>query len=254
MFDQDKTEPATPHRRQLAREKGEVGRSQDVVQSLLLLVTVLIFAQVGTILVGSIVSWSVSLYSAPLQWGDAPEAIPIFLSLSALNLLLAVAPWVLLQATVVIIAHLTQVGWLFLPEKLVPDWNRINPYNGLAKIFSLESVTRLGMMTGKTIGILLIVWLILWSQRVTIMEMSDVAVGEFVAFTFALLLKVALLSAVFLLFLAVLDLLWQRWKFEQSIKMTPEEIRQEMKEALGDPLVLEKRRELQLKTSKNRQK
>ena len=140
-------------------------------------------------------------------------------------------------------ASVLQSGFLFLPEKIVPDLENLSPAKGAARIFSANSLVQ------TLFGVLKMVFLagtavwIVYGEIFSFLELPmlefSAAVGQ--GMRLILLLAVKLAGVLFVLSLA--DYAWQWWRFEQELKMTLEEMREEMKITEGDPEVRRRVRE-----------
>ncbi len=248
----DKTQDATPHRRQKAREEGQVARSQDLASAALLVIATLLLKYLGRGLTGYLGqlagrqlggdAWlTVDAPFITHQWnqilsGLAMALLPIFGSL-------------LLAA---ILVHLLQVGPMFLPNKLQPDVSRINPLKGIKRLASLSSFVRLGFGLFKiTIVIAIALWCVMDRLEI-IMTMGMREIGDIAIILFDVLLGTSLKIGIALLMLAILDYGFQKWKFEQDLKMTNQEVREEMKSMQGDPHMAARRRQIQRQLVLNR--
>jgi flagellar biosynthetic protein FlhB len=174
------------------------------------------------------VSLAVSQWNAML-WELARRLVPIF------GLLLAAA----------VAVHVGQVGFLFLPGKLAFDLSRLDPLKGLRRIFAVENFVRLGFGLFKVLVIAAVAAMALYGEWDTILGLTGLAVPEIAAYLGHVLLGTMLKIAVALLVLAVLDYAFQRWKFERDLRMTPQEVREELKNLEGDPHIAARRRVVQ---------
>lgn len=241
----DKVFEPTPYRRQKAREEGQVARSQDLASAALLVGAVLVLKYFGQGLfhffgllaeqqLGGEAWLQVDAQVAAGHWNStlfhlARALVPIFLLL----LLLAV------------IVHMGQIGILFLPKKLLPDVSRIDPLKGAKRLASLGNVVRLGFGVFK-IGI--VVAVALWSiydHRATILALGVLEVNEGSAAIFNILVSTCLKIGIALLILAILDYGFQRWKHTRDLRMTQQEMREELKHLQGDQQTLARRRTIQ---------
>ena len=247
----DKTEQATPRRIQKAKEQGQTGQSRDLVTVLTLLAVLFLLRQGGMKLGTGLCRWSESLYETPWLSTDL-ESLTGFLTGTLFSFLMSALFYVALLIILIVVFHLLSAGWHFLPEKVTPDFERVNPANGFARLFSLDSLIRTGAGLMKISCCLLGFWWTLSSQWETILGLGDSAPKDVFLFLFDFLTKLAFTIAFLLFLLACGDVFWQRWKLQRDLRMTPQEIRDEMKETLGDPLVIQKRRELQQTIARGR--
>ena len=248
----EKTQEPTPHRRQKAREEGQVAKSQDLGSAAVLLGGMLILLLLG----GGIVNMMGRL--ARRQFGgeawltsEADFIVSQYYGI-VFELARAVLPIFGLVLAIAVGLNVLQIGFLFVPKRLVPDPSRVNPLKGLKRLFSLSSIVRLIMGVFK---ILVIVAVALWSlyeEREAVLSMVELAPPQIAALIVELLIWTSIKIAVVLLLLALLDFAFQRWKQEQDMKMTTHEVREEMRILQGDPQVIARRRTVQRQLVLNR--
>lgn len=248
----EKSHDATAHRRQQAREEGQVAQSQDLGAALLLLTGLVLLLTLGKSLaefffditrehLGGEVWIQTDIptlwhHSGVLSWELAKVLLPIL----GLMLLLAVG------------VNLGQVGILFLPDKLMPDLDRINPLSGLKRIFSLAGLVRLAFGILKIVIVSVVAYWVLYGRQNEILMAAELELPVMAAFMVGLILWTSIKVAFALVILAVLDYGFQRWKYEQDLKMTNQEMREEMRNMTGDPHVIARRRQVQRQLVMNR--
>jgi flagellar biosynthetic protein FlhB len=241
----EKTFDATPHRRQEARGKGQVAFSQDVGSAALLLAAVLLIKWFGL----NLLDFFAKLLSRSL--GDVGSLVAsreniVHESLgTAVGLAAVTLPLLGSLAVAGVLSNVLQTGLLFVPERLAPDWSRLNPMHGLQRIFSLAGVMRLGFGLFKIVVIITVSAGVLWSERMAILNCGSLELELLGAFLLRLSLDTALWVAGALLVLALFDYAFQRWKYEQDLRMTHQEVREEMKNLQGDPQIVARRRQIQ---------
>ena len=148
--------------------------------------------------------------------------------------------------------NLAQVGFLFLPEKLAPDITRLDPLQGMKRIFSLPGVMRLAFGLVKLVIVATVALVSLYNQRTAILGLGAMSVPEIALFTAQVLLWTGVKIGVALLVLAILDYGFQRWKYERDLRMTPQEMREEMKNLEGNPQMIARRRQVQRQLAMHR--
>ncbi len=132
-----------------------------------------------------------------------------------------------------LVAHFWQVGVRFQPEDLMPDFSRLSPFDGLARLWKVENAAQAGWGLVKYVTIVTLGGWYLWTNlgRLSNLPESDLAtIAQITGNSFVMLAW--LLAGVFLLF-GLGDYGYQLWKFEQSLKMTPAELREENREETG---------------------
>ncbi|MEX0587115.1 MAG: EscU/YscU/HrcU family type III secretion system export apparatus switch protein, partial [Pirellulales bacterium] len=252
--DADKSQEATPHRREKAREKGHLARSHDLASAVILVAGVAALMWLGSGLIESL-----GAYTARQLGGDAwLTTDTATLSSEAFflggELATTLLPILGLLLGVAITANLLQTGPLFLTDKLLPDWSHVNPLRGLERLFSLASAVRLGFGLIKISLIAAIAAYGLWQKREEVLGLVALEVGEIAHYMVNTALWLTLQIAVALLLLAILDYGFQRWKYERDLRMTPQEVREELKDLQGDPHVIARRRQVQRQLAMSRVK
>ena len=180
--DGDKTQDATPHRRQQAREEGQVAKSQDLASAALLLVGLAALLWLG----GPVVEM-LGRYATEQLGGDAwLTADPQFFVAHEQHVAYALAGCLLpifgLLMFTGIAANFFQVGFLFLPEKLAPDLTRLDPLQGLARIFSLGNLVRLVMGLLKMALVAAVAYASLYGQREKVLGLAAMTTPQIAGF------------------------------------------------------------------------
>ena len=248
----DKSQEPTPHRRQKAREEGQVAKSQDLGSAVLLLAgTLCLLFLAGAVIeflgryatrqLGGRAWLSADLDFVVLEWNTTLVALAKCL-LPIMGLLLATA----------IAVNLMQVGFLFLPSRLSPDVSRLSLIKGFGRLFSTASAARLGFGIFKILVIAAVAFVSLYKERETILGLSALPAGEIAVYLLEILVWTTIKVGLALLVLAILDYAFQRWKHERDLRMTPQEVREEMKHLEGDPQIAARRRVVQRQLALNR--
>ncbi len=248
----EKTFDATPHRRQQAREQGQVAFSQDLGSAMLLLVGGFLLLFMG----GQIVEFAIGLMQRELETVAvlAPDPSKMLFHWQTIMKGLASLLFPMLGLLVLgaVLTNLLQVGFIWVPDRITPDFSRVNPGQGLKRIFSLTGTMRLGFGLFKVVVIGVVAGIVIWSRREEILRASAMDVLQLGHFLIDVSLKTVLWTALSLVVLALIDYAMQRWKHEQDLKMTHQEVREEMKELQGDPQVAARRRAIQRQMVMNR--
>ena len=163
--------------------------------------------------------------------------------------LLPVFGFLLLSA---VAANLFQVGFIFLPEKLAPDITRLDPLQGFARLFSLANLVRLVMGVLKMALVAGVAYVSLYGQRDKVLGLAGMTTSQIAAFLAEVLLWTSLKIAFALLVLAVLDYGFQWWKHERDLRMTTQEVREELKNLEANPQMVARRKQVQRQLAMHR--
>jgi flagellar biosynthetic protein FlhB len=248
----DKQYDATPHRREQAREEGQVVKSQDLGSAALLVAGLLALWYLGNGLVQSFgrVTREHLGGEAWLQM-DVHDFLQRLIAL-AFDVSWSLAPILGLLVLAGVLINLGQVGFLFLPQKLALDWQRINPLTNANRIFSTTSAIHLGFGLLKVILVATVAAISLWGERDRILTLSDQEAGPIATYLFSVAFWTSLKIGAALLILAVFDYGYSYWKHEQDLKMSHQEMREEIKQQSGDPQIASRRRQVQRQLALNR--
>ncbi|MGH7739227.1 MAG: flagellar biosynthesis protein FlhB [bacterium] len=251
MADPAKTEPATPKRRQEAREKGQVVRSLEVNSVLILLAAVLTFRCAGPYMMDTIRNiWVFTYQNMMLGFGE--ENLYTYGLFFAGQIVLIIAPLLAVVLLVSLISNYLQVGVMFSLKPMTPKLTNISPLTGFSRIVSRRSFVEL---VKAVVKITLIGWISYdgikdaLPRLVPAMDMPGAKAVQFVGS-----LAVGILDHIIfaLAALAILDYLYQRWEYEENLKMTKQEIRDELRQSEGDPLIKARIRQLQREMARRR--
>ncbi len=234
---QDRTEQPTPKRRSEARQKGRVARSRDLSAAVVLVtgLGVLVFC-VSTM----------GMQSAALVRSSLEGLRPGLLTPAYLQALLLhygwlsgqiLAPlWICLIVTA-ILANYLQTGWIFSPGRLVPDLSRLGFFAGFKRLFSATSLVELAKSLAKVGFIGIVVFFFFKGHLFSLLPLVHQDAGQLVAHLQAASFKISWRVVLLLLALGILDFFYQRYSYEKSLRMTKQEVKDEMRQVEGDPRV-----------------
>ncbi len=248
----DKSQEPTPHRRQKAREEGHVAKSQDLGSAVLLLMGMLILLMLGGALIDCLGRYTVRQLGGGAPLAADLDSLVVEWNVTLLGLARYLLPVLGLTMLTAIAVNLAQVGFLFVPAKVSPDVSRLSLIRGFGRLFSLANAARLGFGLFKILVIGAVAFVSLYNERDTILGLTALSVPEIAAYLLEILVWTTIKVGMALLVLALLDYAFQRWKHEQDLRMTPQEVREEMKNLEGDPQIIARRRAVQRQLVLNR--
>ncbi len=249
---QEKTEQATQRRREDTRRRGQVARSTEINSAGMLLVgfTVLLVFR-GHLVNGlkEIVLWAFqSVRSVTLS----PENAVYMFRTILWRFLFILMPIFIVTGIAAILVNILQVGFLFTGEPLKPDLNKINPIQGFGRIFSRRTLETLFRDIVKIVLVSWIGYYALKGVLPRIMEMSAYSVGQILTFAGSTVFSIAMKILIAYVVLAILDYGFQRWDYERSMMMTRQEVREELKQTEGDPMLRSRIRTVQREIARRR--
>ncbi len=248
--DSGKTEKATPRKREDERKKGNIFQSKDITGTLSLLLFILVLRLGGNLLFTSakqIVVESYDSLSKSAQFG-LQDATSMLNSL-CLKMLMLILPIGGVAALLGVVISGVQTRFLFAGSLLKPKLSRLSPVSNLKNVFSRRSLVELLKASLKIIIIGSILYTEINSRLAVMVQMPLIGpessfywIGEA---TFSVAVKLTL----FMTLLSVLDYVYQWWDYEQKLKMTKQEVKEELKRMEGDPQIKSRIKEIQRKLS-----
>ena len=251
--DQERTEKATPKRRQEARKKGQVAQSREVSSALILM-----FALGALYFAGPYSYHALRNLVRELLQGIAsaatihPAGLHHLLGEIMGQFALVVTPLMVAVFVAGLAANIAQVGFMVTGEALSPKFSKINPIQGLKRLFALRSLVELTKSLLKIMLVGGIAYLVVAREVDQFPGMIQVDVPVLFNYIGRLAFKVCLNVAIAMLLLAALDYGYQRWQFEKNMMMTKEEVKEEYKQLEGDPKIKARIRSIQMETARRR--
>jgi flagellar biosynthetic protein FlhB len=236
-FAGERTEPATPKRQEEARQKGQVPRSHELVTAGVLAAIFFLLHQRGAKLVDALARFLASSLEAAGSGQVTDGQVMAWYFQTAAFFLTVVAPVFLVSLAVGMVLNYLQVGFLFTATPLTPDLAKLNPGRGLQRLFSRRAVVELVKSLAKVI---LIAWAAYGAVRPAfdlVVGLNQSDLGEVFPTLETLIYRVGLRVTTALFILAVLDYAYQRWDHGRSLKMSKQEVKDELKQAEGNPQV-----------------
>lgn len=235
--DLEKTEQPSPRRLEKAREDGQVARSRELVTFVLLAVAGgglwatadLLESRVGSVLRHGLAFDRGVAFDPALMLAGAQEM--------GVQGLLAIAPLLGMMLLAALVAPTLLGGLLFAPKSLAPDFKKLDPLAGLGRMFSAQSVAELLKAIAKSLVIGIVGFLVIRSGLDAMLGAMREAPAAGIAHMLALVARSCAWVIVALLLIALADVPYQVWALNKKLRMSREDLKQEHKEAEGDPHV-----------------
>lgn len=250
--DLEKTEEPTGRRLEQARERGQVPHSRELGTFLVLIAAGATFWVMGSwFMQRSMAITRKALSIEPEFMREPALMLPRLTEISG-DALLTFAPFFALLLLAAVLPPFFLNAFVFSTKALTPDLNRLNPLSGIARMFSWGSLMELGKAVLKSSLLGGVAVLLIWKERDEIfgllsepLEAGLVHAGQLVTFSFLMLVATLVL-------VVAADVPFQLWQYYNKLKMTKEEVKQEMKEMMGDPHLKGRIRSLQMQAARKR--
>ena len=238
----EKTEAPTARRLQEAREKGQVAKSMDLSAALCLLAALIAL----NFFAGNMTKYFMDFF----DWAFALDRVAVTGKLAfeqggamAIKYLLKIlGPILLILFIASYLANLFQVGFMLTSKPITPSFQKISPASGIKRLFSAQSAVKALMSLAKVCIIGTVAGITIANSMDKIVSLSTLSFINIVAAAGHLTFILGIRMATVLLILALIDFGYQKYKHYNELKMTKEEVKEEMKRMEGDPIMKQRRR------------
>ena len=252
---QQKTEEATPQRRREAREKGQVALSSEAISAMSLI------AIAGSVLVmGGFLAQAVGALVVTSLENVGSNGLLSIESASAANLVKGSVQGIAAEFFLVILPALGvaalvgygQVGLQLSPKAISLDFGKINPQKGVKRLFSARGVMRASMALAKVLIVMATIGIVAWMQAPNVSALAGAELGPALQMVGAILVRCVASALLAILALGLIDLVFQRNQHSKDLRMTRQEIKEEMKNTEGDPHLKARVRQIQREVASRR--
>ncbi|HAV00058.1 MAG TPA: flagellar biosynthesis protein FlhB [Lachnospiraceae bacterium] len=254
----EKTEEPTDKKREDTRKEGNVAKSKEIgtaVSLLAMFITMRIYC--GTLGIRFLETFS-SVYGqmndiSTFVEGQIPKLFVRKLFMTVIiNIIIYLAPFLLVAFIVAFVTDLVQVKWKPTAKPLTPKFSKLDPIKGFKKIFSVDKLMELLKSLIKLIIIGGVVYSTIKDELSTIFLLYDMSITQGIQFFGKIVIDMGIKVSAIYLILGFADYAYQKHKFHEDIKMTKQEVKDEMKNAEGDPQIKSKQRQRMMEASRRR--
>lgn len=254
----EKTEPATAKKLREAREDGKVAKSKELTAAFSLIVLFLVLK----IFIGNVGTGFLEVFHYVFNM------IPDFISINAKDLstqaisslflvviqkmLVIVAPFFIFGFAITLIISIVQVGWKISAKPMKPKFDKFNPINGFKRIFSKDSLFELLKSILKIVLIAIITYTSIKDKANDIFILYDIHLNQALAMCGDIILDTGLKISIVYLVIGIADWVFQKYRFNEDMKMTKQEVKDEYKNTEGDPQIKGKQRQRMREASARR--
>jgi flagellar biosynthetic protein FlhB len=241
----DKTEAPTPRRRAEAREQGKIARSRDIATSVLIIGSMMLMKNYGPGVVGMLRSLVEDMLGPQSMAETAASGALNASARAVINMGLSLAPLLIGMVLIVIVADVLQVGLVLNGKRIQPNLAALNPFKGVGRVFGKGVKPVNGLISGaKMVLVALVAYSAVQDRLPLIMTAQQLEFRQIFGLGADVVYSIGVRIGVVLLILAIIDYAYQRYRIEQELKMSKQEVKDEMKRMDGDPRVKARRRQM----------
>ena len=251
----EKTEEPTAKKLKDARNKGQAARSTDITTA----VSLLVFFVMLKILLGYIGNNFIGGFGDTYRHISdyVKDEFTVRFSVAVLsdgikNILLIGMPFYLVSFAVTVITIVFQVKWKVSSELIKPKLSKFNPISGLKRLFSKEKLVELFKSVAKVIVLIYVVYSFLKDRSDVVLNMYNYSLTQAIEIIGDTIINIGIRISAFFMVIAAADFAFQKWKFHQDMMMTKQEVKDEFKNAEGDPKVKSQQRARMQQASRRR--
>lgn len=241
----DRTEEASSRRLSEARERGQVARSTDFSAAVVLAAAVtLLWFLAGRVFSGMADLLRHGLSDQSLGLTPDTGALVPELTLVMAQMARLVVPFMVIIAAVAMAGAIYQVGWHVSATPLEPKWSRLNVITGFKNVLGKRALVKGGLDLLKFVIVGSAVYFIIRDEYESIAAVVNLDLAAGVLLSLDILKRIVIWILVILIILGIIDLIYQQARFKKDLRMTKQEVKDEHKQADGDPVVKARMRSL----------
>jgi flagellar biosynthesis protein FlhB len=249
---EEKTEQPTPKKRQELKEKGEVAKSKELPSVAVLLAALISLSLFGSFMYNHIQIFMKGAFSlSSIHNFNTPEFLKFAQNIIG-RFIILLSPLFAAIFITAILSNVMQVGFILSGESITPKLSKIDPIKGFGRLFSkqafmefIKSLLKLGIVGG-------IAYLTVKSEMKNFALLSDMELNSIFVYILKIFFKIFIRCSLAMIILVVIDYTFQRWEFENRIKMTKQEVKDEFKKSEGDPLIKSRIKSIQMEMARKR--
>lgn len=254
----EKTEPATAKKLDDARKEGQVAKSQELNHAFglvsLFVILKLFISFVGERLMGS---FQLIYNKIPDIIDESVGGMSVFMASTVINnvlgtILMTLAPFLLIGFAIAVFSNIIQIKWKVTTKPMMPKFSKLNPISGFKRIFSKDSLFELLKSIIKIVVIIYVAYTSIKDHQNDLFLIYDIPLLQVVLLVGTIVIDTGLKIALVYIFVGIADVVYQRHKFKEDMKMTKQEVKDEFKNTEGNPEIKGRQRSKMREASQRR--
>ena len=249
---EEKTEEPTPKKRQEVKEKGEVAKSKELPSVTVLLAALISLSLFGSFMYNHIQIIMKGAFSFPdIHNFEIPELLK-FAQNNIGRFIILLSPLFAAIFITAILSNIMQVGFIVSGESITPKLSKIDPIKGFGRLFSKQSFMELIKSLLKLTIVGGIAFLTIKGEMKNFALLGEMEINSIFIYILKIFFKIFIRCSLAMIILVIIDYAFQKWEFENRIKMTKQEVKDEFKKSEGDPLIKSRIRSIQMEMARKR--
>ncbi len=254
----EKTEPATAKKLKEAREDGKVAKSKELTAAFDLIVLFLVLKIFMSMIGNGFIEIFHSVYTLMPDFVSinamevSSQSITNFMYMVLVQMIKIVAPFFAFGFAITLLLSIIQVGWKVTAKPMKPKADRFNPINGFKRIFSKDSLFELLKSILKIIIIIYVAYSAIKDHAKDIFILYDISLNQALALCGDVIINAGLKISLVYLIVGFADFIYQKYRFNEDMKMTKQEVKDEYKNTEGNPEIKGRQRQRMREASRRR--
>lgn len=250
--DPSKTEKATPKKREDERRKGTVAISREIGTVAVLISSIFVFYFAGSFMLNNTTMMMHKFFYESGSFNINESTIYLVFVESVIIFSKVIAPLMFVSLIIAFVANISQIGFRITLETMKLKLSSLDPVKGAKKFLSAKQLMELPKSLIKLIIVSLIAYITIRQEYSRIFLTMTMGASELLSFIGSVSIKILIRTIWALIALAILDYIFQKYQYEENLKMTKEEVKDEMKQREGDPKIKSKIRSVQYQMARRR--
>lgn len=237
MAKPEQTEKPTPKRREEARKKGQVARSQELAGSVIFLAVVLVLHAFFTPMMDSL-QGGMRAYFSRIGHANGDlnfHAVGGLFMQAASGVILVVGSVFVIAFVIGVVANVAQFGFLFSLKSITPSFGKLNPINGFKNMFSKRIFVQLAKQLLKLAVVAIILYVDISGNITFFAQVGQTSPAAMIEMTMNLIFGIAWKFGLLLVLIGLFDYAYERWQLEDNLKMSKQEVKDEWRQSEGNP-------------------
>ena len=249
---QEKTEQPTPRKREDAKDKGSVAKSQELNSVAVLIAGMLAFKATSGMFAKTIQQFVRTTYHESSFMEITVQSLPgqVIDFMKVLGTI--IIPILAIVLVAALISNVAQIGFMVAKKALIPDFKKVSPLSGLKRLFSLRSIVELLKGIIKITILALISYFVITKHQESFLFLPHKSASEIVTLLSSVLLELTFKIALALLVMAAADFAYQKYEYEKGLKMSKQDVKDDNKQSEGNPEIKGRIKSIQMQQARKR--
>jgi flagellar biosynthetic protein FlhB len=249
---EEKTEQPTPKKRRELKEKGEVAKSRELPSVAVLLSALVVLSFFGSFMYNNVLIIMKGAFSLPTMNDLNISEFMKYAQDVISRFIILLSPLFAAIFITAILSNIMQVGLIISGESITPKFSKIDPIKGFGRIFSKQSLMELFKSLLKLTIVGGVAFFTVKGEMKNFSLLGDMEPNLIFIYILKMFFKIFIRCSMAMIVLVIIDYVFQRWEFENRIKMTKQEVKDEFKKSEGDPLIKSRIRSIQMEMARKR--